>query len=68
MLKFENLSPITISLGIATYPNDGKTPEDLIRKADAAMYAAKSAGRNQVVDYSRNVRSLKSGDSQAIRN
>ncbi len=48
--------PITISLGIATYPYDGADPEDLIKKADAAMYAAKRAGRNQVVKYSRNVK------------
>jgi diguanylate cyclase (GGDEF)-like protein len=31
-LKFENLPQITISLGIATYPFDGKEAEDLLRK------------------------------------
>jgi diguanylate cyclase (GGDEF)-like protein len=55
-MKFENVPPITISLGIATYPYDGTDAEDLIKKADAAMYAAKRAGRNQVVKYSRNVK------------
>jgi diguanylate cyclase (GGDEF)-like protein len=55
-LKFENLPPITISLGIATFPYDGKHAEDLIRKADAAMYAAKRAGRNQVVKYTQDVK------------
>jgi diguanylate cyclase (GGDEF)-like protein len=54
-LKFENLPQITISLGIATYPFDGKEAEDLLRKADAAMYAAKRAGRNQVARYTREV-------------
>lgn len=35
------------SIGIALYPDDANTPEELIRKADQAMYAAKSAGKNQ---------------------
>jgi diguanylate cyclase (GGDEF)-like protein len=55
-MKFEDLPPITISLGIATYPYDGKDAEDLIKKADAAMYAAKRAGRNQVAKYSDHVK------------
>ena len=50
-LRLENLPPITISIGIATYPLDGTELEDLIKKADSAMYAAKNAGRNQVVKY-----------------
>lgn len=41
---------ITISLGIATaIPEEGRNPEDLILKADNAMYEAKRAGRNQTV-------------------
>ena len=52
-MKFEDLPPVTISLGIATFPHDGTDAEDLIKKADAAMYAAKRAGRDQVVKYTR---------------
>ncbi|GAB1258791.1 hypothetical protein NBRC116494_32930 [Aurantivibrio plasticivorans] len=37
---------ISASAGISTYPDDGNTPSDLLRKADAAMYSAKSKGRN----------------------
>lgn len=37
---------ISGSIGIALYPNDANTPEELIRKADQAMYAAKHAGKN----------------------
>ena len=48
-IKLENLPHITVSLGIATYPNDGTDIEDLIKKADIAMYAAKQAGRNNSV-------------------
>jgi diguanylate cyclase (GGDEF)-like protein len=67
-MKFEDLPPITISLGIATYPNDGKDAEDLIRKADAAMYAAKRAGRNQVVKYSQHVKLPREENRTRIEN
>src|SRR6266516_1751269 len=40
---------LTASIGLAEYPEGGNTPEELIATADAAMYQAKSAGRNQVV-------------------
>jgi len=39
---------ISASVGIATYPADAQTPDDLINMADQAMYEAKRAGRNQV--------------------
>jgi len=42
----------TISMGIAWYPEHGKTKEELLRAADKAMYAAKNAGRNRVIIYS----------------
>ena len=65
-LKFENLPQITISLGIATFPFDGKQPEDLLRKADAAMYAAKKAGRNQVARYTRDVELVRDSEPKTI--
>lgn len=37
---------ISASIGIVSYPHDGTTVEDLLKKADNAMYAAKAAGRN----------------------
>jgi diguanylate cyclase (GGDEF)-like protein/PAS domain S-box-containing protein len=39
----------TLSAGVAVYPLHGKTSDEIIRKADQAMYAAKAAGRNQVI-------------------
>jgi diguanylate cyclase (GGDEF)-like protein len=38
----------TISVGVASFPDDGESPEQLLRKADAALYRAKRAGRNSV--------------------
>jgi len=66
-LKFENLPQITISLGIATFPFDGKQPEDLLKKADAAMYAAKKAGRNQVARYTRDVELVRDSEPKTIQ-
>ena len=37
---------ITVSMGVASYPHDGKAETDLVQKADQALYLAKKAGRN----------------------
>jgi len=39
---------ITVSVGVATAPEDATSPEELMDKADKALYTAKQAGRNQV--------------------
>ena len=39
---------VTISIGVASAPADGDTPEELLNKVDAAMYSAKRNGRNRV--------------------
>lgn len=44
--------PVTVSLGVASYPQDSNNKPDLIKAADEALYAAKKAGRNRVVRYS----------------
>jgi len=40
---------ITVSIGLAVAPGDGRTVQALVRAADEALYAAKERGRNRVV-------------------
>jgi diguanylate cyclase (GGDEF)-like protein len=40
---------VTVSVGVAAYPKNGKDPESVIKKADGALYKAKEHGRNRVV-------------------
>lgn len=48
MHQGQPLGPVTISLGVATFPDDGETSESLLRGADRALYRAKREGRNRV--------------------
>lgn len=51
-----NSTPLSVSasIGLALYPEDGDEPETLLRRADKAMYRAKSGGRGQVESVRRN--------------
>jgi diguanylate cyclase (GGDEF)-like protein len=44
-------SGITVSLGLATFPEDAESLEDLFKHADRALYSAKASGKNRVVVY-----------------
>jgi diguanylate cyclase (GGDEF)-like protein len=39
---------VTISAGVATFPAQGKTRDEMVRAADSGLYAAKQAGRNRI--------------------
>jgi diguanylate cyclase (GGDEF)-like protein/putative nucleotidyltransferase with HDIG domain len=41
----------TVSAGVAGFPNDARTKDELVHKSDVALYAAKRAGKNVVVSY-----------------
>ncbi|MEW6719058.1 MAG: EAL domain-containing protein [Thermodesulfobacteriota bacterium] len=47
---------VTASLGIAMFPEDGETPDDLVRNADIAMFRAKAEGRDTFQVYSEEIR------------
>jgi diguanylate cyclase (GGDEF)-like protein len=49
---YDELLTQTISVGSAGFPDDAQTLEQLIERADQALYAAKRSGRNQVVRWS----------------
>ena len=44
--------PLTISIGVAAFPGNAGAKDELLDKADWAMYAAKRAGRNRVLAFS----------------
>jgi diguanylate cyclase (GGDEF)-like protein len=46
---------LTASIGVALFPDDGDTPENLVKHADTAMYQAKTEGRNAVHFFQRNL-------------
>ncbi|MBI5711818.1 MAG: diguanylate cyclase [Chloroflexi bacterium] len=45
----QSLGVVTLSLGVAAFPDHGSNKESLLRIADAALYRAKKEGRNRVV-------------------
>ncbi|MGO9578707.1 MAG: PAS domain S-box protein [Desulfobaccales bacterium] len=49
MHRGQMLENVTVSLGVAMFPDHGATGRDVLRAADDAMYRAKSQGRNRVV-------------------
>ncbi len=49
MGKNDYITGVGFSAGISAYPEDGKTVEEIIGKADEAMYIAKKQGKNKVI-------------------
>ncbi len=68
--KLNNFSlgfPITVSLGVASFPDHCKSRSELLNKADRAMYFAKQNGRNQSYIYNENIENLLSENSENFR-
>lgn len=47
----------TMSMGVVKFPSDGDSVEELVKKADIALYEAKCEGKNRIVFYDDNVES-----------
>ena len=45
----QSLPSVTLSMGVAAFPEHGSAAEDILRAADAALYSAKASGRDRVV-------------------
>ncbi len=50
---FPRRKKLTASLGVSSYPADGTTAQEILRRADAALYEAKRSGRNKAVSCSK---------------
>lgn len=50
-LQLGGVGTVTVSAGIASYPEDGLTPAAVLEAADRALYAAKDTGRDRAVTY-----------------
>jgi diguanylate cyclase (GGDEF)-like protein len=49
---------VSVSMGIAIYPGDGLTEDDLLKHADRAMYASKTQGRNRYCYFTSDLQDL----------
>jgi diguanylate cyclase (GGDEF)-like protein len=50
-LDHESFAEFSVSIGVAIYPEDGVEADQLLRRADQALYRAKRLGRNRVIQY-----------------
>jgi diguanylate cyclase (GGDEF)-like protein len=50
---------LTLSVGVSTFPEGGRTAEGLLRNADTAMYTAKDSGRNRLCVFDENLQMTK---------
>ena len=48
--------PVTVSCGVATFPEDASNPTEILAAADAALYAAKARGKDRVAGFGLSVR------------
>ncbi|MFI8479584.1 putative bifunctional diguanylate cyclase/phosphodiesterase [Pseudomonas sp. NPDC078700] len=48
---------MTTSIGISMFPEDGNTPDELLKHADLALYQAKGSGRNQMHSFNSQLKS-----------
>lgn len=64
-LRYSN-NVITTSIGIASWPSDGLTPDDLVNAADKALYYTKQTGGNRTCLVSQMLPSLQTDDNHTL--
>ena len=57
---------LSVSIGVASFPRDTNEPDDLIRKADQALYFAKRDGRNRTCIYHNTLKSKIEKDKEKL--
>jgi diguanylate cyclase (GGDEF)-like protein len=60
----ESIGPLSVTIGIASFPQNANDSKELIEKADRAMYAGKRAGKNRVCIFDDKINVLRSPKSQ----
>jgi two-component system cell cycle response regulator len=60
----ENIGSLSVTIGIATFPQNANDSKELIEKADQAMYAGKKAGKNCICIFGPEITILRSPNSQ----
>jgi len=66
-VKFSGVPSVTVSVGVAAYPEHGKTRHTLILNADTALYYAKQTGKNRAVVYEENYKKSYRTNSDRLR-
>jgi len=56
-----------VSVGIASYPNQGTEPMEIIEQADRALYRAKSLGKNRAVTARKKRAAANNGRQRKLR-
>ncbi|MBI5375708.1 MAG: diguanylate cyclase [Candidatus Schekmanbacteria bacterium] len=66
-LELKNLHSfhLTLSIGVSGFPEDGETRPELIKKADKALYFAKSSGKNTIKIYSNDCEKIPENKEQS---
>jgi diguanylate cyclase (GGDEF)-like protein/PAS domain S-box-containing protein len=67
MYQGKSLGMVTISVGVASFPQHGVSPKELMAAADAALYEAKRGGRDQVAVASAKVAAEEAGIPDAAK-
>jgi hypothetical protein len=64
-IELPNSAHPSISIGVVSYPGDGRTADELMISADNAMYASKRAGKDRVTGVSIPVHDPGRGEGRA---